>query len=114
MPITGEKLVEFINTTKTAVKILGDERSVGGIEAIMTVVNSCFDESRRSKVKLNSTLELELVQLEIEKKRLEQRELQIHQAAMDEAQKADAELERSMVKGLDALNLHIHVVWNEQ
>lgn len=109
VPISGAKLVEFINTTRDAVKML-DERSVGRVETIMEIVDSCLDESRKSKMKLNSTLQLELVQIEIERKKLEERELQIRQVAVEEAKKVDAELERRMVKGLDALKLDLHVV----
>lgn len=76
----------------------------------MRVVDSSFDESRRSKIKLNSALDLQLLQLEIERKKLDQRELQVRQEAENEAKVVDEHLERTMVDGLNALNLQVHAV----
>lgn len=109
MPINGARLVEFIKNSIAAVRMLGDEDSAGKITAIMAMVNRCFDETVRSKMEVSLALGVELEQLEMERKKLEQREGHIRQTAAKGAKDAEEEMERSMVRGLEALKLGIHV-----
>lgn len=109
VPINGARLVEFIKNSIAAVRMLGDEESVGEITAIMAMVNKCFDESIKSKIEVDLALDVELEQLEVERKKLEQMEGQIRQRAAKRAKDAEEEMERSMVRGLEALKLDIHV-----
>lgn len=113
VPVSGARLVEFIKSAKAAAKMLGDERGVQKIDAIMAMVDSCFGEAVGGNVRINSALDKELVLLEVEKKKLERRELQIRQAAEEGAKKVEQELERSMIQGLEALKLHVHVSGGE-
>lgn len=109
VPINGARLVEFIKSSIAAVRMLGDEESADEITAIMAIVSRCFDESMKSKIEVDLELNVDLEQLEVEKKKLEQREGQIRQRAAKKVKDAGEEMERSMVRGLEALKLDIHV-----
>lgn len=107
VPITGARLVELIKSSVAAVKMLGDKKSLEEITAIMTMVDKCFEGVTESKIELNSILDEELEELEIEKKKLEQKERQIRRRAAEGAKEAEEDMERNMAV---ALKLDIHVV----